>query len=328
MAPEALAQVLRPLQDLFDPQDYPDLLVGLGSPDDAAVYRMDRDRALIVTTDFFTPIVDEPYEYGAIAAANALSDVYAMGGRPLLALNVVAFPADLPSEVLAEVMRGGAEKVREAGAILAGGHSITDPEPKYGLVVVGDAHPDRLLTKAGAQVGDLLVLTKPLGSGVITTAVKRGVARTEEVAAAVAWMARLNRRAAELAVEFHLRAATDITGFGFLGHAMEMAVASDVRFRFHYEAIPWMEGATRLAQEWVFPGGSQNNRAFYSPFVTFANGLVEWQQMLLFDAQTSGGLLLAVPPDRLDRFLARAKAVDQPLWVVGEVVEGEGIEIV
>jgi len=328
MAPEALAQVLRPLQNLFDPQDYPDLLVGLGSPDDAAVYRLDQDRALIVTTDFFTPIVDEPYEYGAIAAANALSDVYAMGGRPLLALNVTAFPADLPSEILAEVMRGGAEKVREAGAVLAGGHSITDSEPKYGLVVVGDVHPDRLLTKAGAQVGDVLVLTKPLGSGVITTAVKRGVARTEEVRAATAWMARLNRRAAELAVEFHLRAATDITGFGFLGHAMEMAVAGEVRFRFRYEAIPWMEGATRLAQEWVFPGGSQNNRAFYSPFVTFANGLAEWQQMLLFDAQTSGGLLLAVPPDRLDRFLARARAVDQPLWVVGEVVEGEGIEIV
>lgn len=326
MGPEALAQVLRPLQQMFAPADYPQVLAGLGSPDDAAAYRLDADRALIVTADFFTSIVDAPYDFGAIAAANALSDVYAMGGEPLLAINLVAFPPELP-EVLAEVLRGGAEKVREAGVVLAGGHTIRDKEPKYGLAVIGLAHPDRLLTRAGARPGDALVLTKPLGTGIIVTAFKGGLAGPAHLAGAVHWMTALNRTAGRVAVELELRGATDVTGFGLLGHAWEMAEASGVGMHIRLRDVPLMDGARDYAGQSLFPGGSYCNQDYYSPHVRFADGISEEEQMLLFDAQTSGGLLLAVPPEKLDRLLDRFATVGQPGWVIGQVVTELGIHI-
>jgi selenide,water dikinase len=312
---------------LFDAAEHPDLLVGLGDPDDAAVWRLDADRALVVTTDFFTPVVDDAYDYGAIAAANALSDVYAMGGQPFLALNVAALPADLPEELIGEILRGGAEIARQAGVVIAGGHTIQDKEPKYGLVVIGFVHPDRMLTKGGLHVGDRLALSKPLGFGVTTTALKREQADSADVAEAVGWMKRLNRGAAELAMEFGLHGGTDITGYSLLGHAAEMAAASGARIRFQYDHIPFISCARKYAEEWTFPGGAADNRQYFGSQVQFAAGLDEASQMLLFDPQTSGGLLLAVPAGKLDALLRRAAQAGQELWVVGEVVEGAGIEV-
>ena len=312
---------------MFNPADYPDLLVGLDGPDDAAVWRLDDTRALVVTTDFFTPVVDNPYDYGAIAAANSLSDVYAMGGAPFLALNIAAMPPDLPNELVSEILRGGAEKAREAGVVIAGGHTIQDQEPKYGLIAVGFVDPEHMLTKRGARPGDRLLISKPLGTGVITTALKRDLADPADVAEAVGWMKRLNRVAAELAVEFGLGGATDITGFSFLGHGSEMAQASGVGFRLSFAHIPFISGAQRYAREYIFPGGSSDNRLFYGAHVHFAPEIDEPSQMLLFDAQTSGGLLLCVPPEKLPGLQRRAAERDQVLWEVGEVVEGEGIEV-
>ena len=320
--------MLRPIQGLFQPGDYPDLLVGLGEPDDAAVWRIDENRALVITTDFFTPVVDDPYDYGAIAAANALSDVYAMGGKPFLALNIAALPPDLPTEIGAEIMRGGAEKVLEAGAVLAGGHTIQDKEPKYGLIVIGFAQPDRMFTKGGAKPGDRLVLSKPLGFGTVTTAIKRGIASDEETREVVGWMKRLNKAASELALESGVRCGTDITGFSLLGHASEMARASGVALRFSLDKIPLTRGARAYADDFVFPGGSSDNRLFYGSHVAFTNGIDEASQLLLFDAQTSGGLLLAVPAENIEKLLQRAAQIDQPMWVIGEVLAGQGIEVV
>jgi selenide,water dikinase len=300
----------------------------LGDPDDAAVWRLDEQRALVVTTDFFTPVVDDPYDYGAIAAANALSDVYAMGGQPFMALNVAALPPDLPSETIAAILRGGADIAKLAGVVIAGGHTIQDKEPKYGLVVLGFTNPSRTLTKGGVQPGDKLVLSKPLGFGTTTTALKRELAGEADVAEVVAWMKRLNKTASELAVEFGLRAATDITGFSLLGHAAEMAQASGVGLRFDYAAIPFTSHAHDYAAEFIFPGGAADNRLFFGPQVNFAPHISEPSQMLLFDPQTSGGLLLAVPPDKLAAFMQRAAEVQQPLWVIGEAAAGAGIEVI
>jgi selenide,water dikinase len=320
--------VLRPLQGLFNPVDYPDLLVGLGEPDDAAVWKLDDNRALVMTTDFFTPVVDEPYDYGAIAAANALSDVYAMGGKPFLALNIAALPPGLPAEMISEILRGGAETARQAGVVIAGGHTIQDKEPKYGLVVLGFAHPDHMLTKAGARLGDRLVLTKPLGFGTTTTALKRGQAELEDVAEVVGWMKRLNKAACELAMEFGLRGGTDITGFSLLGHALEMAQASGMGLRLDFKRIPFVSHAQRYAAEFIFPGGAYDNRLYFGEHVTFASTIDEPSQLLLFDPQTSGGLLLSVPVDRLQAFLHRAGEIEQTAWVIGEVVDGQGIAVV
>jgi len=319
--------VLRPVKDIFNSQDYPDLLVGLDSPDDAAVWRLDETRALVLTTDFFTPVVDDPYDYGAVAAANRLSDVYAMGGQPFLAINIAALPPDLPAGLLSEILRGGAEKAREAGVVVAGGHTIQDKEPKYGLVVVGFVDPAHALTKGGARPGDRLVLTKPLGFGLTTTALKREMAAPEDVAEVVSWMKRLNRDAARLAVEFHLQGATDITGFSLLGHALEMAEASRVRFRLSFARVPFVSGARGYADRWTFPGGTADNALFFGRSVRFAEAVGETEQMMLFDPQTSGGLLLAVPAGVLDAFLYRAQEIGQPVWVIGEVLEGSGIEV-
>jgi selenide,water dikinase len=316
------------MRNLFPPEHYPDLLVGLGSVDDAAIYRLNDEQALVQTVDFFTPIVDTPYEFGAIAAANAMSDVYAMGGEVLFALNIVAFPPDLPAHILADVLRGGADVVRSVGAAIAGGHTIQDKEPKYGLAVTGLVHPQRILTKGGAHPGDRLVLTKPLGTGTVTTAVKRGIVAEAHLNAAVASMTRLNRTAAQAAQAANVRAATDITGFGLIGHASEMAQAASVRFRFEFEALQWLPGAAEYARLGVFPGGAFNNRSYYGPLVTLARPLADWQEMLLYDPQTSGGLLVPVAPDHLQAFVSYCAAHDQPTWVVGEVMEGAGIEVV
>lgn len=320
--------MLRPVQGLFDPRSFPDLLVGLGDPDDAAIWRLDSTRALVVTTDFFTPVVDDPYDYGAIAAANSLSDVYAMGGQPFLALNVAALPPDLPAEVNSEILRGGAEKCREAGVVIAGGHTVQDKEPKFGLVVLGFVHPEKYLTKGGARVGDALVLTKPLGFGVTTTALKRGKADPADVEEVVGWMKRLNRDAGALAAKFGLRGGTDVTGFSLLGHGLEMADASGVGLRLEMANIPFISCARKYAALWTFPGGSADNRLYYGPRVRFAEGIAEEEQMLLFDAQTSGGLLLAVPRAKTTAFLKQAEKIGQPAWVIGEVVEGEGVEVI
>jgi selenide, water dikinase len=320
--------VLRPIENMFAPADYPDLLVGLGQPDDAAVWKLDDTRSLVVTTDFFTPVVDDPYDYGAIAAANSLSDIYAMGGTPFMALNVAALPPDLPPEFTGQILLGGAEKAKEAGVVVAGGHTVQDKEPKFGLVVVGFADPAQTMTKGGAQVGDVLVLTKPLGFGTTTTALKQGKVVPTDLAEVVAWMKRLNREAAQLGLEFGVHGATDITGFSFLGHAWEMAAASSVGFRFEYESIPFTSGAFNYASQFIFPGGASDNKLYFESHVKFTKGIAVEAQMLLFDPQTSGGLLLAVPPAKLGGFLNRADEINQPVWVVGEVVVGDSIEVV
>jgi selenide,water dikinase len=319
--------VLRALDNLFPAEQHPNLLVGLGSPDDAAVYRLNDEQALIQTVDFFTPIVDTPYEYGAIAAANALSDVYAMGGEVLFALNIAALPPDLPTDMMAEILRGGADVVRSVGAAIAGGHTIQDKEPKYGLAVTGLVHPDRILTKGGARPGDALVLTKPLGTGTITTALKRGQVDPAHLDAAIASMMRLNRVASQAARAAGARSATDITGFGLIGHASEMAEAAGVRFRIRFDALPWLPGALGYAEAWVFAGGAHNNHAFYNPLVTYSRPVLDWQETLLHDPQTSGGLLVAVAPERVEVFLAFCAERAQSAWVIGEVADGAGIEV-
>ncbi len=272
-------------------------------------------------------MVDDPYDYGAIAATNSLSDVYAMGGQPFLALNVAALPPQLPVELLGEILRGGAEKAHEAGVVIVGGHTVQDDEPMYGLVVLGFVSPDKMLTKRGARPGDKLVLSKPLGFGVTTTALKGQQASAEDVAEAVGWMTRLNKQAAELAVQFAAHAATDVTGFSLLGHAWEMASASGVAFHFAYDKIPFISGATRYADQWLFPGGASDNSRFFGSHVRFAAELDDAARMLLFDPQTSGGLIMAIAADRLDDLLARAAEVKQPLWVIGDVAAGNGITI-
>jgi selenide,water dikinase len=320
--------VLRPVENIFNARDYPDVLVGIEKPDDAAVWRLDARRALVVTTDFFTPVVDDPYDYGSIAAANSISDIYAMGGQPFLGLNVAALLPDLPPEINAEILRGGAEKAREAGVVIVGGHTVQDKEPKYGLVVLGFVNPRKMLTKGGAHPGDALILTKPLGFGVTTTALKQQKALPEDVAETVMWMKQLNKSASALAVEFNIHSATDVTGFGLLGHASEMAQASGVGVQFFIEKLPFVAGGRKYAEMCTFPGGASDNLLYFGPHVQFAPQISEETRMLLFDPQTSGGLLLAVPRRKLAGFLKRAEEVKQPVWIIGKVFEGTGIEVV
>jgi selenide,water dikinase len=314
--------VLRPIKNIYNPADYPDLLVGLDHPDDAAIWRIDEDRAIVLTTDFFTPVVDDPYDYGSIAAANSLSDIYAMGGSPFLAL-----PPDLPEEILGAILRGAAEKAKEAGVVIAGGHTVQDKEPKFGLVAVGFVDPRKSLTKGGVRPGDRLVLTKPLGFGVTTTALKREIAAPEDVAEVVEWMKTLNRVAGRLAVEFGLRGGTDVTGYSLLGHGLEMAEASGVGLRIDFNCLPFVSCARKYAEKWAFPGGASDNKSFFGPSVSFDPSLDEENRMLLFDPQTSGGLLLAVPEEKLAGFLSEAERVNQPAWVIGGAVSGHGIEV-
>ena len=280
------------------------LLVGVSTSDDAAVYRLSADTALVQTVDFFPPVVDDPYDYGAISAANSLSDVYATGARPITALNIVAFPDDLPREVLQEVLRGGAEKAAEAHVPIVGGHTIKDPEPKYGLAVTGLAHPERILTNAGAQPGDALVLTKPIGSGVITTAAKLDRAGPDVVASAIGHMSALNKEASEAALEVGVHACVDVTGFGLLGHLWKMAEESGVDARISIAAVPLMEGAVELSiGEGIAPGGTDQNRSYHEQCVEMARGAGEGMLNLLYDPQTSGGLLLSVEAAKADALL-------------------------
>jgi selenide,water dikinase len=302
-------------------------LIGLESPDDAAVWRLSDDKAIVVTTDFFTPVVDTAYEYGSIAAANSLSDVYAMGGQPFLALNIAALPDNLPQEISSEILRGGAEKAREAGVVIAGGHTVKDKEPKYGLVVIGFVDPRYMISKGGLKVGDVLILTKPLGGGVTTTALKQEKASENDVKEVVEWMSRLNKTAGQLAVESNLRGGTDITGFGFLGHGLEMAQASGVMLSIENSKIPLLGSARGFAEKGIFPGGAFDNRAYAGASVRLDKKIDEPAEMLLFDPQTSGGLLVGVPRKKLASFQKRAQELNQPVWIVGEVREGQGIEV-
>ncbi len=327
MGPETLAQVLRPLQGLFRAEHYPQLLVGLEISDDAAVYKISDEVAVIQTLDFFTPIVDDPYDYGAIAAANAMSDVYAMGGEVVLALNICAFPPKLPPEMISEILRGGAEKVAEAGGVLAGGHTIEDEEPKYGLAVMGLIHPGQIKTKAAARPGDVLVLTKPLGVGIITTAAKGDVAEPAHVAAAVESMKKLNRQATRLTQQVGVHACTDITGFALLGHASEMAEKSGVQLHFHVDRLPFLEGTRQYAEAWLFPGGTCRNQHCYERHVNFAPDVPEEMRQLLFTPETSGGLLVSVLPGRVEALLELFAAEGQAGWVVGEAAQGHGIQV-
>ena len=271
-------------------------------------------------------MVDDAYTYGAVAAANAMSDVYAMGGQVRLALSVAAFPPKLPGEVLGEILRGAAEKVAEGGGVIAGGHTIDDDEPKFGLAVMGEVHPDRVAKKAGARPGDQLLLTKPLGVGIVTTAAKGDQADPAHVQVAVESMLQLNARAADLIQMVGFHAVTDITGFGLLGHAYEMAAPSGARFRFFFDRLPFLPGAKDYADLWLFPGGSCNNQRTYEEHVDFA-GLAEEMEMLLWTPETSGGLLVALPPAEADRLVALCRTAGQAVWHVGEVVEGEGVEV-
>jgi selenide,water dikinase len=309
---------------LFQAQDYPNLLVGLKAPDDAAVYRLNAEQAIIETADFFPPVVDDPYSFGAIAAANALSDVYAMGGDPVFAINLVAFPDDVPLEALSEILRGGAEKAREAGIPIVGGHTITDKEPKYGLAVTGLVHPDRIFTKGGARPGDQLVLTKRLGAGVITTAQKRDQVRPDDLQAAVKSMSRLNRGAAEVARQMEPHALTDVTGFGLLGHAHEMAHLSEVDFEIDHPSLPWLTGARDYAQAGIFPGGAERNEAYFGSWVRYECDLPDWEQRLLHDPQTSGGLLIAIAEEKLQPLKDKLSVAGEGHWVIGRVVPGDG----
>lgn len=277
--------------------------------------------------DFFAPVVDDPWTYGAVAAANAMSDVWAMGGEVVLALNIAALPDDYPADQAAEIFRGGAEKVAEAGGVIAGGHTVYDKEPKYGLAVTGIVHPDRVLTKGGARPGDVLYLTKPLGSGLIVTAARNDKAEQAWVDAAIQTMLRLNRHASHIAAAIGVHALTDITGFGLLGHADEMARLSDAALRLYAEAIPAMPGAWECIQMGIGTGGSERNRAFVEPRVRFAPDVPEGIDHLLYDPQTSGGLLMAVPAGHAAGLEARFAADGLDLWRIGEVVAGTGIEV-
>lgn len=314
-----------PLQGIFPQDNYPQLLVGLGSPDDSAVYKINDQQAIISTTDFFPPVVDDPYAFGAIAAANALSDVYAMGGTPLMAINLVAYPDGLIEiPMLTEILRGGAEKVREAGAVIAGGHTVTDKEPKYGLAVTGTVHPDEIIPKGGAQVGDVLILTKPMGTGVVTTALKRSMTTDDEVEAATESMLRLNRDAAMAGRKFGAHGMTDITGYGLIGHGMEMARLSGTDFHIQLDAIEWLPGTMKYAEQDVFPGGMWNTREYLQNDVSFPENLADHIKSLLFNPETSGGLLLAIPSEQADaamKYLLDLGVVAQRL---GDVRAGSG----
>jgi selenide,water dikinase len=319
-----LAHVLRPLNETFRPADYPALLVGLDAPDDAAVYQINDQQAIISTVDFFPPVVDDPYAFGAIAAANALSDVYAMGGEVLFAINLAAFPDNLDTGILSEILRGGADRVKEAGAVIAGGHTIKDKEPKYGLAVTGVVAPDKIITKGGAQPGDVLILTKPLGTGVITTALKRGQHEESDVLAAVVSMSRLNRAAAQVAQSIGAHALTDITGYGLLGHAHEMAHLSGVDMVLSWSGLPWLPGALRYAEANCFPGGATANLEFYQQWVTVDAPIGEANTLLLHDPQTSGGLLMSVMASRAPAALAELAARGVRGYSIGHVIEGTG----
>ncbi len=330
MAPGDLQEVLAVLKPA-DPGAHPDLLVGLGQADDAAVYRITDELAIVETVDFFPPVVDDPYLWGAIAAANAMSDVYAMGGEVMFALAVAGFPRDLPKAVVSEVFRGGAEKVAEAGGVIAGGHTVIDAEPKYGLCVTGRVHPGAILTKGGLRAGQRLFLSKPLGTGVVTTAAKDGAAEAAVVEGAVRSMLRLNRGAARVAREAGAGGATDITGFGLLGHAGEMIVASGAGIRLEASRLPLLPGALALAEAGHWSGGMKRNRrhvdALFGPRLQIDAGVPPALASLLTESETSGGLLFGVPPERAAGVLEAFRRLGEEAWEIGEVLADPVIRV-
>jgi selenide, water dikinase len=307
----------------------PNLLVGFETSDDAGVYRINERQALVQTVDFFPPIVDDPYHFGRIAAANALSDIYAMGGTPLTALNIVAFPsATMPPEILARILQGGSEKVREAGAVIVGGHSIKDKEIKYGIAVTGIIDCDKIIRNVGAQIGDYLYLTKPLGTGIVSTALKHNAASADDVAAAIAMMTTLNNIASELMVHLGASAATDITGYGLLGHAYEMASGSGVSLKIDYNRLPLLPGALKYATEGHLTGGAGANREYTSDKVSLSEQLTASEVEILYDAQTSGGLLIAFSPQAGARFVEQAKQRGLQVWHIGVVMKQDKSAII
>jgi len=308
------------LQSLPQGERDPNLLVGTETSDDAGVYKLTDDLAIVQTVDFFTPIVNEPYAFGQVAAANALSDVYAMGGTPLTVLNIVAFPIGrLDDAVLAEILRGAGDKVREAGATLVGGHSIDDNEPKFGLAVTGTIHPAKVLTNAGAKPGDRLILTKPIGVGILTTAIKREKLADEDVERVTAVMSTLNRRAAEIMANYNVHACTDITGFGLLGHTLEMAKGSGAGIVIHKRKVPVLPRAKELAAEGIIPGGTKNNFKHVEGSVQFAPTIDELDRYVLCDAVTSGGLLIAVDGNEADALYHELLKAGVEAAMIGEV---------
>lgn len=342
MGPGDLAQVLRPLA----PHTHPNLIIGLVPGDDAAVYLISESQAIVQTLDFFPPIVDDPYTFGAIAAANSMSDVYAMGGEVRFALNIVAFPTDLDKAILTTILQGGADKVYEAGGIVAGGHTVTDPEPKYGLCVTGLVDPAQVMSKAGARPGDTLLLTKALGTGVITTAAKNDRVEPAHLQGAVDSMLRLNGPAARVFRWAGVRACTDVTGFGLLGHASEMAQAGGVQFRIDSSSVPLLEGALDYVKSKQIPGGTGRNREYLltsyvegeqeaahptgtqtTVRVRTEGNVLRELMTLLFDPQTSGGLLAAVPAGRLASVRSALKDQGVSSWPVGEVEPGGGVVV-
>jgi selenide,water dikinase len=297
----------------------PNLLVGIDTSDDAGVYKISDDLAIVQTVDFFTPIVDDPYSFGQIAAANAISDIYAMGGKPLTALNIVAFPINtLDKQVLADILRGAGDKIKEAGVTLVGGHSIDDNEPKFGLAVTGLIHPDKVLTNAGAKAGDKLILTKPIGVGILTTSIKKDRLSAEEVERVTLVMATLNKKAAEAMESFEVHACTDVTGFGLLGHASEMAKGSDIGLRIYQQQVPVLPRVRELAEDGFVPGGTKNNFKHLQGAVTFPEALDQIDQWILCDAVTSGGLLIAVAGHQADELLARLQQAGVEASLIGE----------
>ena len=315
--------MLRQLPTITDPN----LLVGFSTGDDAAVYKMNEDMAIISTVDFFPPIVDDPFVYGEVAVANALSDVYAMGGKPLFGLNIVGFPVDLPHEILGEILKGGASKATEAGVLIVGGHTVDDKEPKYGMAVTGVVKPGEEVTNAGARPGDVLVLTKPIGTGIITTAGKQERVSAEVMAAAVKLMATLNRAAAEAMVKVGVHACSDITGFGLLGHLRGIVLASEVSARIRLGDVPVIEGVMDLLDAGIAPGGTHRNLESLEGVVAWHPEVGEQSRILMADAQTSGGLLISVDPSKKDDLLRELQAAGvETRAVVGEILEQDSLD--
>lgn len=303
------------------------LIVGIETSDDAAVYKLSDDIATIQTLDFFTPVVDDPYTFGQIAAANSLSDVYAMGGKPVVALNIVCFPNCLDIEILGEILKGGADKVIESGAVVVGGHTVQDDEPKFGLSVTGIVHPDKVLKNCGCHEGDVLIVTKPLGVGIVNTAIKGEIASKKVYDEAVKWMSTLNKYAGEIIVNYDIHACTDITGFGIMGHGYEMAEGSNMTLKLNKESIPYIEEAKEYAEMGLVPEGSYNNRVYLDGKYDLKD-VEPWMEDILFDPQTSGGLLVSLSKEEGLKLMKEFEEKNIPAWIIGEAIEKEDKYIV
>jgi selenide,water dikinase len=307
----------------------PNVLRSIDRLDDAGVYQISADTAIIQTIDFITPIVNDPYSFGQIAAANSISDVYTMGGRPITAMNVVSFPSgDMDISILKEILRGGLDKIQEAGAALMGGHSVNDPEMKYGLAVTGVVHPDKLITNSGTRIGDCLVLTKPLGTGVMSTALKNRLTDEKEMQEAIRSMTSLNKAAAELMIELGAHACTDITGFGLIGHASHLIQEGETGIEFDFNEIPFFPEVMDLSRKEVYPGGLERNREFYSPQVEFRGRIPQYKRNLLFDPQTSGGLLIALSPAKTELMVEKLKKLKIHAVIIGKIIKDTGHKII